>query len=87
MKLATTFLMLLLGTLAMHKACADPFRCDTKLVDVGASVSELLDWCGEPSVRDGNMWIYDRGPDKLEIIVRVGEGVVLSIQTQSSEKP
>ena len=87
MKLATTFLMLLLGTLAMHQACADSLRCGTKLVDVGASVYELLDRCGEPSAREGNRWIYDRGPGELKMIVRVGEGVVQSIHTESSEKP
>ena len=87
MKLATTFLMLLLGTLAIHQARADSFRCDTRLVDVGASVYELLDWCGEPSARDGNMWIYDRGPDKLKIIVKVGEGKVRLIQTEPGENP
>ena len=87
MKRATTFLMLLLGTLAMHQACADSLRCGTKLVDVGDSVYELLDRCGEPSAREGNRWIYDRGPEKLKMIVRVGEGVVQSIHTESSEKP
>jgi hypothetical protein len=87
MKLATTFLMLLLGTLAMHQAFADTFRCGTKLVDVGDSEYDLLDRCGEPSARDGNRWIYDRGPEQLTIIVKVGEGVVRSINTESSEKP
>ena len=87
MKLAITFLMLLLGTLAMHQACADSLRCGTKLVDVGDSVDELLDTCGEPSAREGNRWTYDRGPGKLIMIVRVSEEVVQSIHTESSEKP
>jgi hypothetical protein len=87
MKLVTTFLMLLLGTLAMNQARADNFRCDTRLVDVGASEYDLLEWCGEPSARDGSMWIYDRGPEKLKIIVKVGEGKVQSIQTETGEKP
>lgn len=87
MKLATTLLMLLLATLAMHQVRADTFRCDTRLVDVGDSEYDLLDWCGEPGARDGSMWIYDRGPEKLKIIVKVGEGKVQSIQTESGEKP
>jgi hypothetical protein len=87
MKRAITFLVFLLGTLAIHQACADSLRCGTKLVDVGDSVYELLEKCGEPSAREGNRWIYDRGPEKLKMIVRVGEGVVRSIHTESSEKP
>lgn len=86
MKLATTFLMLLLGTLAMHQACADSLRCGTHLVDVGDSEDELLDRCGEPSTREGNRWVYER-PGELKMIIRVGERVVQSIHTESSEKP
>ena len=87
MKLATTYLILMLGTLSMQQACADSLRCGTDLVDVGDSEYDLLDKCGEPSAREGNKWVYDRGPDTLTMIVRVGEGVIQSIYTESSEKP
>jgi hypothetical protein len=87
MKLATTFLIFLLGTLTMHQASSDSLKCGNKLVDVGDSEYELLDRCGEPSAREGNMWFYDRGPDEQTMIVRVSEGVVRSIQTELGEKP
>jgi len=91
MKLTTTFLMLLLGTLTMHQAGADSLRCGSKLVDVGDSVDDLLDKCGEPSAREGNrldkIWVYDQGPQHLKMIVRVSEGVVQEIHTEFGEKP
>lgn len=83
--------MLLLGTLTMHQAGADSLRCGSKLVDVGDSVEDLLDKCGEPTAREGNrldnIWVYDQGPQHLKMIVRISEGVVQSINSEFSEKP
>ena len=87
MKLTTTFLMLMLGTLTIYQAGADSLRCGDKLVNVGDSEYELLDRCGEPSAREDNGWVYERGSGELTMIVKVSEGVVRSIQTELSENP
>ncbi|MDH3977936.1 MAG: DUF2845 domain-containing protein [Gammaproteobacteria bacterium] len=36
-------------------------RCGGKLIDQGASKSELLQRCGEPSLKKDAYWYYDRG--------------------------
>jgi hypothetical protein len=87
MKLVRTLLMLSLGMLAMSQARSDSLRCETELVDVGDEVYDLLKKCGEPSAKEGDKWIYDQGPGELRMIVRVADGVVQSIQPESSEKP
>ncbi len=87
MNIARILIVLLAGGLAMQQASADSLPCGADLIDVGANVYDLLQKCGEPSTRDGDQWIYDRGPGELKMIVRVSADVVQSIEPESSGTP
>jgi hypothetical protein len=85
---STTFLAVAaLALFAAGQAVGEPMRCGTHLVDVGSSVYELEKHCGPPAFRQGGEWIYDRGPDQLDRIVRIADGEVQSIRTEGEEHP
>ncbi|MGD2083499.1 MAG: DUF2845 domain-containing protein [Chromatiales bacterium] len=76
-----------LTAVGVQQAPAATMRCGTELIDVGASVYDLEKECGQPSSRQGDEWIYDRGPEELRMIVRVGEGEVQSIRIEGEGRP
>ena len=85
---STTFLAVpALALLAAAQAVGEPMRCGTELIDVGASVYELEKHCGPPTFRQGDEWIYDRGPDRIDMIVHIAGGEVQSIRTEGEEHP
>jgi hypothetical protein len=43
-------------------------------------VEKVLEHCGEPTEKDGNHWIYDRGPEKLMVVVHFDQDVVSLIE-------
>jgi hypothetical protein len=49
-------------------ATADSMRCGSHLIDDsrrdGPGKYEVLKLCGEPTAREGNTWIYERGGSK-----------------------
>lgn len=45
----------------------------------------LLEECGEPTYRNGNVLVYERGTSSFVMVVRVGKGRILSIQ--EGDKP
>ena len=87
-------IILLLGTCL--QAEAGSFRCGTKIVVTGDSISRLIKNCGQPSLRykakesiraDGRRlttsvthWIYERGSKKA-MVVSVLSGKVVKIAT------
>ena len=78
------------------EAEAGSFRCGTRLVKIGDSISRLLDACGQPSMKykatesigsRGNKkatgvhnWVYPRGR-KRNMVVSVRSGKVVKIAT------
>ena len=87
------YLVSLLLFLATH-AQADSFRCGTRIVVTGDSISRLIKACGQPTVKykakesiksGGNrkstgvtQWVYDRGRKK-NMVVSVHSGKVVKI--------
>ncbi len=88
--------ILVLLLCAGMSAEADSFRCGTRIVVTGDSVSRLIESCGQPSLRykaketirsDGRRlttgvthWIYERGRKK-NMVVSVRSGKVVKIET------
>ena len=88
--------ILLLLLLANMTAEAGSFRCGTRVVKTGDSISRLLDACGQPSLKyqakesvssGGSRkstgvtnWIYPRGRKK-NMVVSVRSGKVVKIAT------
>ncbi len=61
----------------------DSFRCDGGIVHLGDPDYELLNKCGQPSVREGYegvIWVYDRGPNQFNVRFYVQQGDVTYIQ-------
>ncbi len=78
------------------QAQAGSFRCGTRIVITGDSISRLVKSCGQPSLRykaresirsDGRLvtmgvthWIYERGRKK-NMVVSVRSGKIVKIET------
>jgi hypothetical protein len=75
------------GLLMLQPAWADTLQCGTNLVNVGDEVYTLLEKCGEPTLKDGDNWIYNQGPDSLVMVVQIAEGKVQSIQAATTASP
>ncbi|NKF22769.1 DUF2845 domain-containing protein [Solimonas marina] len=96
MKRLSILLALLISSvlLAPRPALAlDTVRCGSRLVSVGMTMSEVLDACGEPSLRDawtpaGNPmlgyaeeWTYNLGSGQLLRLLRFRNGELQRIDT------
>lgn len=58
---------LALGLLASTGAWADNFYCGTHIIAEGLTKDEVIQRCGQPTEQQGDTWVYDRGPDELDI--------------------
>ena len=56
--------------------------CGNDIVNVGDPEVVVLQKCGPPSYKNGDQWIYDRGPGNFLKIVVFGLGKVLYIQEE-----
>ena len=57
----------------------DTMSCGDGFVQIGDTEADVLEQCGEPTLREGDRWTYDRGPGRFLEILNFGEGVILSI--------
>ena len=74
---------LLVGTLfSTSPVSAASMRCGSDIVNVGDLEFEVLQKCGPPTYKQGNQWIYDRGPGNFLKIVVFGLGKVLFIKEE-----
>ncbi len=64
--------VILLSILLMETALAGSMRCGTHLITTGGlhgpGKYEVLKKCGEPTIRSGDTWIYDR-PGSVKYVV------------------
>ena len=69
---------LLASSLALAEDCTDSdLRCGTHLVEIGAAMTEVLNWCGEPTSKEGDQWIYTRSDTQPTIVVYFGADAVV----------
>lgn len=64
---------------------ADPVvRCGNVLLQSGVGTSQYLvaQKCGEPTFRDGNRWIYDRGESFITILVFKENGELTFVEDE-----
>jgi hypothetical protein len=47
----------------------ESFRCGSHIIDVGDDRETVLEHCGQPTTEEGWTWTYDRGPEKLKVLV------------------
>ena len=59
---------------------SEAFRCGGHIISDGDKKVKVLEHCGEPTERDDNHWVYDRGPEKLMVIVHFDQDVVSLIE-------
>jgi hypothetical protein len=92
----TLKIVLLILMFASLEAEAGSFRCGTRLVKTGDSISRLLDACGQPSLKykakesigsggsrkstGVSNWVYPRGR-KRNMVVSISSGKVVKITT------
>lgn len=61
---------LLAASLALAEDGTDSdLRCGTHLVEVGAAKVDVLGWCGEPTSREGDQWVYSRDDNQPTVVV------------------
>ncbi len=58
---------------------ASGMRCGSKLVEIGDTEYQILRKCGQPSYKEANRWIYDRGAGSFIKILTFGNGKLLFI--------
>ena len=72
-----------LFALMPEPAFADSIRCGSHIISTGGlhgpDKYEVLKKCGEPTVRSGNTWVYDRPGGVQHIVVFDGIGNLLQI--------
>ncbi|WP_090196296.1 DUF2845 domain-containing protein [Pseudomonas pohangensis] len=71
---ALHFLLPLAALLAATPSFAEDgtdtdLRCGTNLVETGAAKADVLSWCGEPTSKEGEQWVYNRGDTQPTIVV------------------
>jgi len=81
--IGTTSLLLFLTTTA---AFAAGMRCGSRLVEIGDTEYEVARKCGQPSYKEGNRWIYDRGTGRFLKILKFGNGKLLFIDETQSDR-
>ena len=72
-----------LFTLMPEPAFADSMRCGSHIISTGGLHGpgryEVLKKCGEPTVRSGNTWIYERPGGVQYVVVFDSNGNLLQI--------
>ena len=53
---------------------ASGMRCGSRLVEIGDTDYQVLRKCGQPSYKEANRWIYDRGVGRFIKILTFGNG-------------
>ena len=75
--------VVLLSMLLMEFALADSMRCGTHIITTGGlhgpGKYEVLKKCGEPTVRSGDTWIYDRPGGVKYVVVFDASGYLARI--------
>lgn len=61
---------------------ADSIRCNGSLVNIGDTVEDLMQACGEPLQRNENQWVYEPGDGSFVQTVGVGNGKVMFIRVE-----
>lgn len=59
---------------------SEAFRCGGHIISDGDKKVKVLEHCGEPTRKDDNHWIYDRGLEKLMVVVHFDQDVVSLIE-------
>ncbi len=64
--------VLLLSTVMLEPAFAASMRCGTHIISdsgrSGPDKYEVLKKCGEPTVRQGDSWIYEQGGTRRTVV-------------------
>lgn len=69
-KVVTNKMLLVISLAVLYSAgsaYADTIRCGTHIIDQGTSADKILEVCGEPTSRQAEEWVYDRGADGLSM--------------------
>ena len=73
----------LLSTLMLEPALADSMRCGRHIISSGGlhgpGKYEVLKKCGEPTVRSGDTWIYDKPGGVKYVVVFDASGYLARI--------
>ena len=66
MKTLAAFLMVVLSAAAWG---SETVVCHGHIISDGDPKIKVLKHCGEPTDREGEKWVYDRGPEKFLLVV------------------
>jgi len=71
--------------LMFQSAYAGSMKCGQHIISdggrTGPGTYEVLKRCGEPSFRQGNTWVYERGEKRRVAVVFKDNGEISSINT------
>jgi hypothetical protein len=49
-------------------AADDSFRCGQHIIDVGDAREKVLEYCGQPTTREGWTWTYEK-EERLSVLI------------------
>jgi len=79
-------MILLLSVIAPATSFAESFRCGSHIIKEGMEKDKVLEYCGHPTSERGWTLVYDRGPEKLNMLVHFGaDGTVNRIEEESED--
>ena len=85
MKMKTLLITLITGfsALMFQSVYAGSMRCGSHIISDGGrsgpGTYEVLKRCGDPTFREGNSWVYERGKKRYVIIFK-GDGSISSVK-------
>jgi len=58
----------------------DNFYCGETIIENGMQRAMVLEYCGEPTAREGDQWIYDRGDEQFLVVLHFDGDQVSEIE-------
>jgi hypothetical protein len=82
-----TLIVFLLWALVPTTSFAESFRCGSHIIEEGLEKEKVIEYCGQPTSERGWTMVYDRGPEKFNMLVHLGaDGTVNQIEEESEER-
>jgi len=81
-----TLMVCLLWAMVPATSVAESFRCGSHIIEQGMDRSKVLEYCGQPTSKRGWTMVYDRGPEKFNMLIHFNaDGTVDRIEEESEE--
>lgn len=75
-----TLLLISITIIYSASAMAEVFYCGTHIIDGNSYQTEVLKYCGEPSSKKTDQWVYERANEPSMLVHFEADGTINRIQ-------